>query len=214
MRWLWLAWIGVFLLGLGIGVRLPQSRVQAETACETDTPLRYTTLVCRELVCYDSPFLDEEEQMGITALVLTNTGSVGIRYTNIRVIRNGQLLSFEAEYIPAGATVLVPEVSGAPYQPGEMEDCRCVTVIPAVLDGMPDGVTVEADGTGLRVTNGSEKTVSSLRVYYGYYDAQGDICVGLPHRVEITGLRSGESRRVCPEYYAPGNTVILTVEAE
>lgn len=213
MRWRLLVLVGVFLLGVTVGAGLsPEAETVPEQARTESAALKFTTLVCRELVCYDSPYAGEETVTGVTALAVTNTGSVGIRYACIRCTRGGQELCFEFEYIPAGATAVAPEQTGALWEPGEMENCRCVTVLPAVLD--ESGVTVEAGEDGLLVTNTTDTAIACVRLHYKYYDAGGAVFLGAAQQTEIYDLRPGETRRVTPEFYNPGTSAVVAVEAE
>lgn len=244
MKKRWLIWLTVFFLGFGLGNRAgrvpetseeppsfslrsePTEATQAtltqtsvELSPEFPCSLRYTSLVVQGLVCYDGPYSEDgsdEEVFGVAALVVENTATVGIEYTQIVLTQDGRELSFDATYIPPRSTILIPESSRAPYSTAAVDSCRCRTVIPGDFDWSKNLITLADEGLcSLAVTNLTEETVSCVRIYYKAHLGREDLYVGgITYSVTVTDLAPGETRIVTPYRYASGYAQVVAVEAE
>lgn len=244
MKKRWLIWLAVFFLGFGLGNRArsvpetseeppafslraePTEATQAtltqtavELSPEFPCSLRYTSLVVRGLACYDGPYSEDgsdEEVIGIAALVVENTATVGIEYTQIVLTQDGRELSFDATYIPPCSTILIPESSRAPYSTAEVDSCRCRTVIPGDFDWSKNRVALADEGLcSLAVTNLTGETLSCVRVYYKAHLGREDLYVGgITYSVTVTDLAPGETRTVTPYRYASGYAQVVAVDAK
>lgn len=232
-HFLWLAVLpglvmGVCLLGQGekretVAVFSP---AETEPACTAQTAptqtlsggLEETDLVCRGLYCYDGPFLEDgsrEERTGVTALMLENTGTHGIAYAVVEVVREGELLRFEVSRLPPRATVLVLEKSGAAYTQGAVRECQCIVYIPGSFDYAAGEVRVENDGQNVTVTNLTDRPMSCVRVYYKQHIGDADMYVGgITFSAAAEDLQPGETRILDARYYVPGYALTVAVEVE
>lgn len=242
-------WILVFAFGIGVGrvleareaeeedERLPSFSWESQpdkppatvsqTKEEETRPqkqglpwkLEYTSLVARELVCYDGPCLEsgsDEEVIGITALILENTGTVGLEYVHVVLTQGGRELSFDATYVPPRAAVMILEDSYAPYSRDPVEDCRCRTLIPGSFDWSDDAVQVRPDGfCSMAVTNLTEKAIPCVRVFYKQHDGETDTYIGgITYSAILPELQPGETRIISPYRYATGYCGVVAVVTE
>ena len=240
MKQMWWMWILVFLLGVGTGKRvqaqqegnLPEfSAPETEQTAPEDTTappgeetglpctFRYTSLVAQALTVYDGPSLEDGTEAAledVAALVLENTGTVGIEYAQIVLTQDGQELRFEATYIPPRATVLVVEADQTLYSDAPVENCRIRTVIPGSFDWSKGTIRIEERGLGsLAVTNVTDKPISCTRVFYKQDDGEVDLYIGgITFSAVLTDLMPGETRVITPYRYACGYSAVVAVTTE
>lgn len=181
--------------------------------------LEYTSLVAQKLIAYEGAYLEdgsEEAVEDVAALVLENTGTTGIEYVQIVVLQNGRELSFDGTYIPPKSTVLLLEENKQPYADAAVTDCHCRTVIPGFFDRAQR--TVEIKETGmctLEVTNITEETLESVRIFYKHHEGETDLYVGgITYSTAIPILEPGETRSVTPYRYASGYAQVVAVVPE
>ena len=181
--------------------------------------LQYTTLVVEALSSYDGPWLEdgsEENVMGVAALLVHNTGTIGIEYARITLMQNGQEMVFDATYISPKGSVLLLEENKSPYCDAPVTQCRYRTVIPGDFDMSQREVRIEEEGLGsLKVTNLTEETMSCVRVFYKHHEGQSDLYVGgITYSVVIPDLQPGETRIITPYRYACGYALVVAVVEE
>lgn len=181
--------------------------------------LEYTSLVAQKLIPYEGAYLEDGSEEAVTdvaALILENTGTIGIEYAQIILVQNGRELSFDATYIPPKSTILLLEENKQPYSDAAVTSCRCRTVIPGVFDCAER--TVEVKETGmctLEVTNLTEQTLSGVRIYYKHHEGPNDLYVGgITYSTVIPDLEPGETRSVTPYRYASGYAQVVAVVPE
>ena len=245
MKKFWIGLL-VFTLGVGTGVgihnwqntgegklpvfsqqvTLPDIRetMPAETLAEANTVvmpcrLQYTNLEVRGLICYDGPYLEDgtdESVMNVAALVLCNTGTIGIEYVHIVISQQGRDLSFDATYIPPKGTVLILESNRALFSDSPIEECRCRTMIPGSFDWEEDKISVESRGLGsLVVTNITQTAFPCVRIYYKQYDGESAMCLGgITYSAVITDLQPGKSVTISPYHYAVGYGQVVAIVVE
>jgi len=180
---------------------------------------RYTSLVARRLAVYDGPSQEsgtQEYLEGVTALVLENTGNVGIEFAQVLLVQQGKTLVFEATYIPPQAAVLIVEKNHTPYSGGEIEDGRCRTVIPGSFDWEKELVFLEERDLGsLALTNLTERPIACTRIFYKRHDKEADLYIGgITYSAVVTNLLPGETRVITPYRYTCGYTGIVAVTTE
>lgn len=244
MKKIW--WVGllVFALGVGTGVgiydrqeikkgelpvfsqqtTLPET-VPAETREEAQPVeaipcrLQYTNLEILGLIAYDGPYLEDgtdESVTNVAALLLYNSGTIGIEYVQIVVFQDGKELSFDATYIPPKGTILILESSRAPFSETAVDECRCRTLIPGSFDWSAGQILVETSGLGsLVVTNLTQTAFSCVRIYYKQYDAESDMCLGgISYSTVVTDLQPGQETIISPYHFAVGYGRVVAVMVE
>lgn len=228
----------VFLMGVGVGFCLPrnvtvsgdglpsfsapptaQHLTDTQPTEPEDWPLTYTTLVARELISYDGPYWEDggtEDVFGVAALILENTGTVGIEYARLTVEQAGRTLCFDATYIPPKSKVMILEENRAPYMPGPITDCHSRTVIPGNFDLEKRKLLVQEVGlSGLKITNLTEETLSGVRICYKlWYGEENLYSGGITYSTTLRDLAPGESRILQPWRYAAGYSRVVAVMVE
>lgn len=181
--------------------------------------MQYTSLVAHSLAAYDGPSLEDgtgEELVGVAALILENTGTIGIHYAQVVLIQDGTELVFDATYIPPRGTVLIVESNLTPYSSAEVESCRCKTVIPGSFDWSEDQVSVTPTGScSMAVTNLTDRALSCVRIFYKQHLSENDLYVGgITYSAIVTDLEPGETCVISPYGYACGYAQVVAVEVD
>ena len=181
--------------------------------------LQYTTLVVEAFSSYDGPWLEdgsEENVIGVAALLVRNTGMVGIEYARITLQQNGREMTFDATYIPPKGSVLLLEEEKQPYTDAPVTQCRYRTVIPGDFDLSQREIRIEEEGLGnLKVTNLTDQPMGCVRVFYKHHEGKSDLYVGgITYSVVIPDLQPGETRTVTPYRYACGYALVVAVVEE
>lgn len=175
-----------------------------------------TNLVITAINSYDGIFLEDgsdREVTGIAAMVLVNKGSVGVEYVNITLMQGERQLQFTATALPAGKTVVVQEANAAEYRSDSYSQCSADVAELEVFERSASMVTVEElqDGS-LMVTNLTEKTIPSVRIFYKFALEMDEIYVGgITYTAKINELEPGQPQRVVPSHYAAGSSEIMMV---
>jgi hypothetical protein len=236
----------VFLLGFGMGCGVAGlgSPAPAETIRETEPKpsekptqpdveqvgdaenpagfpykLAYTSLVVQKLIAYEGVYLEDGSEEAVTdvaALVLENTGTIGIEYAQIILEQNGRELSFDATYIPPKSKILLLEENKQPFSAAAVTACRCRTVIPGVFDRAERMVSIRETGLGtLEVSNLTQQDLDSIRIFYKHHEGENDLYVGgITYSTVIPDLKPGETRSITPYRYASGYAQVVAVVPE
>jgi hypothetical protein len=181
--------------------------------------LEYTSLVAQKLIAYEGVYLEdgsEETVEDVAALILENTGTIGIEYAQIVMMQNGKELSFDATYIPPKSTILLLEENKQHYSDAPVTDCHCRTVIPGVFDRAERTVAVNETGMcTLEVTNLTDQKMEGVRIFYKHHEGENDLYVGgITYSTVIPDLEPGQSRSISPYRYAAGYTQVVAVVLE
>lgn len=178
--------------------------------------LQYTTLVARQLAAYDGPYLEDgsdEELVDVAALVLENTGTIGMEYVQVVLQQGGRELVFDVTYVPPRGTVLILEKNRAAYSTDPVESCRCRTLISGNFDWEKEKIRIDSgDGFGMAVTNLTDIPMSYVRVFYKQHEGAADLYVGgITYSAVIPDLQPGETRQITPYRYADGYSAVVAV---
>ena len=175
-----------------------------------------TNLVIERLDSYDGIFLEDGSDQsveGISAMVLTNTGSTGVEYVNITMNQNGEQLQYTGTAIPAGSTIVIQESGASSYSTSSYTDCTANVADMQEFEMSSSQVKVEENEDGsLQVTNLTGETIPCVRVFYKFAIEKGEIYVGgITYTAKVTELKAGESRQIAPSHYAGGSSEVMMV---
>lgn len=175
-----------------------------------------TNLVIERLDSYDGIFLEDGSDQsveGISAMVLTNTGSTGVEYVNITMNQNGEQLQYTGTAIPAGSTIVIQESGASSYSTSSYTDCTANVADMQEFEMSSSQVKVEENEDGsLQVTNLTGETIPCVRVFYKFAIEEGEIYVGgITYTAKVTELEAGESRQIAPSHYAGGSSEVMMV---
>ena len=192
------------------------STVTEPPALEFPYAIPGTDLVIQKMDSYDGIFLEDgsdQSVTGICALVLVNKGSVGVEYANIEIAQNGKTLVFKATALPAGATIVVQEAGTAAYSAADCTACTADVAVAEIFEMSASRIEVkENDDGSLQVTNLTNETIPTVRLFYKFALEKGTVYVGgITYTAKITDLGPGASQQVIPSHYAAGSSEIVMV---
>lgn len=178
--------------------------------------VKFTPLVARQLVSYDGPYLEdgtEEELIGVAALMVENTGTIGIEYVQLVVNVGQQELVFDATYIPPRGKILILEKNRQPYTRETVTGCRCRTLIPGTFDWEKERVSLQpGEGFSMEVTNLTDEPMSYVRIFYKQHEGESDLYVGgITLSAVVPDLQPGETRQITPYRYANGYSGVVAI---
>lgn len=175
-----------------------------------------SNLVVENAASYDGLFIEDgsdESISGVTVLLLRNAGNTGIEYAEVSIERDGIPLQFIVSDLPAGGTVVVQEKNKTLYQEGNWTTCTAKVAEVPEFEMSEDRVRVEETGEQtLTITNLTDETIPSVRIFYKFYLADEDTYVGgITYTVQITNLEAGSSQSVSPSHYLKGSSKVMMI---
>jgi len=176
-----------------------------------------TDLIIERNAVYDGPFLEDstnKEVFDVMAVLLRNTGSVGVRNVELLLEQGSEKLYFEAETIPPGAAVLVLEKNATKVNNKPFTDYAlvCMSLGDMSMENSPDFEPLEMDK--LKIINDTGLPLNNLWIYYKNYSQEADIYIGgITYKVGIRRLDPGKIQVIQLPYYAYGYSKIAAVMA-
>ena len=208
-----------------LGVMGIQAANQLDTVATTEASqtlrlpcqVQDTQMTAQTLASYEGPFWEDgsdQEVAGIAALVVTNSGGTMISQGAVILEWGEDRLVFELEALPAGMTVLVLEKDQKTYAGQTLS--RCYGWARTEYPENKGEVTVQEYGSrNLLVTNRTDRKIPLTRIRFkGYDPGSGMFIGGVCHEALVEQLRPGESRLICPYYYACGYSKVVWVGVE
>lgn len=193
---------------------------QTESAAEArKLPLQVsgTGLMAEQIVLYEGP-LPESDQSGehvsTVALLLRNTGACGVEQAKVILEAGDQQLVFEADTIPPGEAVLIPEKSRCAFGPQVFTACYGTSVYSAENWTGSDALQIGSVDMGtVAVTNQTDRVLCGIMLYYKSYIADPGFFVGEhAHMYLIEFLDPGQTIYINPAFYAEGFSRIARIK--
>lgn len=202
---------------LSVQLREPIREKPVPTPISLPCAVSGTALIAERLVSYDGAFLESGsgyEVRSVAALLLKNTGDMGISEASVVLEQGGRQLTFKATQIPPGASVLVLAESAKRYAQGAITGCY------GWIDWESDGwwpeellCFEEADMGSLWVTNITGSPLSEIRLYYKTDYADGLFYLGgVTYDIYIDSIGAGERVLLRPEHYAGNSSKFLRIQ--
>ncbi len=185
---------------------LPEPEAAPTAARETEAAdLYYSAVVAQNFQCGTD---------GVAALELWNTGKTVVKYVQAVVCQEQRELHFEATFLPPGGRALVLEKSGQAYTLDRVTDVRCNSA--HRLTRQTPEVNVEEQGMcSLKISNQTDRVLSSVRVYYKEYRQDLGLYIGeVTYSLVVTDLQPGESRSFSPCHYVSDRFHVVAVTVE
>lgn len=165
-----------------------------------------SSLSIRAVKSYSGVFIEngsDKDVSDIAAIILDNKGSEHVEYAKITLKCEGKEFVFEAKTLPAGATMVVQESTGAKYMKGEYKEAHAEI---ATMDKMEMSETLvkvrENQNGALEITNITNADIPCVRVFYKFYMEDVNVSVGgITYTSKITELKAGETRIITPSHY-------------
>ena len=174
-------------------------------------------LTVRKIASYDGIFLEDgsdSEVEGVTVIILENTGTQAVEYTEIMFSGNAGQFTFECSDLPSGGVAVVQEKNAAAYREDiHWRRCECAASMLDELEMSEDAVKVTENEDGaLLVENISGEDIACVRVFYKFYDEENDAYVGgITYMVKITELAADGQTTVTPSHYVKGYSRVTMV---
>lgn len=194
------------------------------TVCDSIAPAEITLphavagtpLIIEKLVSYEGAFIEDksgEEVVNIAAILLRNTGDIGIQKAAVTLERGALVLNFEASAIPPGSSVLVLEKNRKACKQQNFTGCSGWTDIAPGDWLQKEILQIEmADKNTLSITNLSEYPLNSICLFYKTVYADDLFYIGgITYQTCIEKLTPGECVSISPEWYAGAYSAVVRV---
>lgn len=173
-----------------------------------------TTLVARHLILYEGGYLEDgsqEYEANVAAVLLENTGSVGIECARVILHWEGGAYVFDVDMLPPGMPVIVLERSRQPYEQKEWTACQGIQKI--AHDPWESCLEISPSDITLQITNPTDQTIRDVRIYFKDYLKDQDILVGgIVHSCEVGDIPPHTTVTAEPYHFVEGYSKILCVD--
>lgn len=176
-----------------------------------------TGLIAEQLVEYNGPFWEDgsgRNTSGTAALLVHNSNRYGINHVRIVLkIQTGELV-FEADRIPAGKSVLIPEMNESAYTDAPILDCKGWR---SAGQGDWSGKNVLkircTDMGTIALTNETDKQLVDVQLYYkSYAQGPGYLVGGRSFVYALHYIGPKQTIHIYPKNYAKGYSEIVRIE--
>ena len=176
-----------------------------------------TDIVIQQISPYSGYFIEDgsdNEVNGIAAIVLTNKGG-DLDFIGIGISQGARSLAFSGSQIPAGATVILQEQTGAAFS-NDPYYSATATATPGAFGKAEDLIAIEDNGNGtFSVINISEETLSEVKVFFKNYLPEEDVYVGgITYSITLDEIEPEMAVEVTASHYDPKYTVFVDIRAQ
>lgn len=178
-----------------------------------------TDLVVEQVSQYNGYFIEDgsdREVSDIAAIVLKNNGSEDLEFAGIGISQGSRNLAFSASQIPAGATVIIQEQSGAAFTADPYYSATASTTATDSFEMSETLVSVKDNGDdSFTVINITDQTLSQVRVFFKNYLPDESVYVGgITYSVTLEDIEDGTAVDVYSDHYDSRYSKIVEVIAE
>ena len=166
-----------------------------------------TELIVRNMASYDGIFYEDGSNAQVfntAAIVLENTSSETVIYTQIKLEAETKLYIFEAMMLPPGSSTLVPEKKRQQVTEDNFYSCSGW----AFSDHSSNAQNIKIHSTGngaITVQNISSKTLHNIILYHKTYLMDSLLFIGgTATQTKIQMLFPGQTTTIRPLCYADG----------
>ena len=176
-----------------------------------------TSLTVQQLSSYSGYYIEDvsdREVNGIAAIVLTNNGG-DLEFVGIGISQGARSLGFSGSQIPAGATVIIQEQTGAAFSNDSYYSATATTT-PGAFEKSEELVKIEDNGDGtFSVINISDKTLSEVKVFFKNYLPEEDVYVGgITYNITLNDIEPETAVEVTASHYDKNYTKFVKISAE
>lgn len=197
----------------------PGSQDEAEETKETITfpySVPNSNLIVQKVTSYDGIFLEDgsdTEISDVAAIILKNTGSTAVEYARIILKNDKRTMTFEVSDIAPGTSVVAQEIKKTKYQNDTYTECAADVAEIDELEKSDNKIDVKENEDGsLTVSNLTEQTIASVRLFYKFYMEDENTYVGgITYTAKLNDLAAGGSQTVTPSHYSAGYSQIVMV---
>ncbi len=179
-------------------------------------------LTIEKMAPYSGMFVEDGTNANTTnvaMLMVKNDGDFPVEYTQISVMCGQEELLFDISALPVGEKLVVQEKTGKPISVSEATSASALVVQRANMEMSEGKVQVVDNGDNtLTITNLTNETIPTVRVFYKYYMENEELFVGgIAFTVRITRLGAGANVKIQPSHYTSQNSrvvMVLTYDSE
>lgn len=187
----------------------PEKEIQSRECLQFPFEIPGTTLIAEQIVSYDGLHTVGDKTgnvSNVAALMLYNYGEDGITEALVQLQAGQVHFAFEADTIPAGARILVPEQDGKEFGPKEFTACSGSQSVDDSDWLMEQRIQLAYPQMGeVVVSNLTGSRLTGICLYYKTYYQDMDFYVGGKTQMYyIQTLEPGEYIRIYPYNYALG----------
>lgn len=171
-------------------------------------------MVIEKLAPYDGIYVEDGSNSkikNVAMLLIKNNGEYPIEYSKICVEYKGESLIFEISALPVGESVVAQEKSGKAIPNGIALSGTALVVQRADMEMSSKLISVKDNGDNtLTVTNLTNKTIPTARIFYKYYMKDENVYVGgIAFTSRITRLAANQSITLHPSHYTSDSSKIV-----
>ena len=154
-------------------------------------------LICADIGLYNGAFVEDgsdEPVENVAALLITNGSAQYLDLAKLTYEIDGQEAVFMVTGLPAGASAWVLENSRMTASAeSQIRHKETVTSFRENAVSTLEGVDLAFNGTMLKATNATDKTIKALTVYYKVLHDDGNYLGGITYMVTFGDLEPGQS---------------------
>ena len=170
-------------------------------------------LKLEKIAPYTGMFVEDGTHAQVTdvaMILMQNTGTGAVEYAEITVKWAAETLVFQVTALPAGERMVVQEKNGKKIPEGDPLEAVALVSHRAKMAIAPE-LTVQDNGdNSLTVTNLTDETIPTVRVFYKYYMEEEDLYVGgIAFSVRITNLPAHGSMVVQPAHFISASSRVV-----
>ena len=173
-------------------------------------------LVIEKMAPYNGMYVEDgsnADTQNVAMLLVYNDGEFPVEYTQICIAYGQEQLVFDISALPVGERLVAQEKTGKPVPQGTASAATATVVQRGQMDMSKNQVRVTDNGDNtLTITNLTDQTIPTVRVFYKYYMEQEGIFVGgIAFTVRITRLGGGASVTIQPSHYTSSTSRVVMV---
>ena len=187
-----------------------------EDAPETTEALPKATLAVLEVARFGGPYVEDgsdETVENVACILVENTTEQYVDYGVIQATVGGRQCSFTVTGLPGGRAAWVMEENRTPVEGDGAYSYEGETISP-LRDAVTadERVTVELLEGEIKITNVSQKELTSVRLYYKQLHTDGNYLGGITYTVAAEGLQAGESKTLTAGHCLPEKCGIVRLD--
>lgn len=173
-------------------------------------------LVIEKLSGYNGIYVEDgtnTQVNGVAALLVRNDGDYPIEYAEITVEYENETLQFNISALGKGEKAVVQEQNKKAVPTSTALKGNTLIVRRADMEMSENTVSVTDNGDGsITVTNLTDKTIPTVRVFYKYYMKDEDLFVGgIAFSARITRLGANAKTVIHPAHYSSESGRVVMV---
>jgi len=165
------------------------------------------------VLSYDGMYVEDGSDRNVTsvaAIRIANAGNTPVEYARLTLEQGSRRLEFVATCLLPYSTMLVLESSAQKASTEGYTSCELALGESSSLEEDSRLLVEETEDGVLQVTNLTEETLSSARIYYKIYMPDDDVFVGgITYTVNLENLAPNEPVTVMPTHYSSGYSKII-----